>query len=569
MSEMEFAETAVADPYVGAVAQGKYRFVRKLGEGGMGAVYEGENLAIKRKVAIKCLHPQLARNASVVYRFRNEALAATQIGNEHIVDVLDMGQMPDGAFFLVLEFLEGTDLSGVLEVEGILDARRAIAIVRQVLAALEAAHRAGIVHRDIKPENVFLVRRGGRADFVKLLDFGIAKISNGTEPSMRTATGSQLGTPYYMPPEQAMGQSDLDARADIYATAVMLYRCLSGRFPFEGDSLPLLMYSICHTDAVDLALYRPDLPRELTIAVMGALSKDRERRPGSAALFDAELERVAVAVDARAVATVEPTVVAARSAGEGSTAVAASTATQRTTLGASASAVDIERVLGRDRSKARRSTVVASAIATAVIATAMVLSRGRAESGAARVASERGPAPSAERAPAAPVVRAEARAPGLAAVGANDRRVQVQITASPASAAIVLDGRSLNNPYDGELIARGSARLEIRAPGFRTELRTIDLSESQRIRVTLERGAGTLVVQREARRPQVAPVAPSEGTRPSTNAALSSSSSSSSSSSASVSPAAAARPVTATQGSATTIPTASATPAGLRDPGEL
>ena len=164
------------DPLEGSVVQDRYRIVRRLGEGGMGRVYEGEHLLVKRRVAIKCLHAHYASRPDVLGRFLREAQAASAIGNEHIVDVLDLGKMPDGSPFMAMEFLAGRDLRQTLDELGTLPVGRAARIVRQVCDAVAAAHEKAIVHRDLKPENVFLIQRGDNPDFVKVLDFGIAKI---------------------------------------------------------------------------------------------------------------------------------------------------------------------------------------------------------------------------------------------------------------------------------------------------------------------------------------------------------------------------------------------------------
>jgi serine/threonine protein kinase len=511
MSDEEFTESQAPDPYVGTTVQGRYRFVRKLGEGGMGAVYEGENIAIKRKVAIKCLHAHLARNASVIYRFRNEALAATQIGHEHIVDVLDMGQLPDGAYFLVLEYLDGTDLAKLLDERGVLPLGRACRITAQVLDALGAAHSAGIVHRDIKPENVFLVKRSSGEDFVKLLDFGIAKVA-GDEPSMRTATGTQLGTPYFMPPEQALGQKDLDARADLYATAVMLYHALSGRFPFEGTSLPMLMYNICHTEAQSLLSLRPELPAALSLAVMQALSKDREQRPRTAAEFRAKLEpylssdlmptaSYLAQLEGSANDAATPTPVNTTSPNAPSK--TAPTTGRSTTL--SASAVPVAPAAVTSKSKATAIVGVVAMTTLAIVGGAAMLMRGSSR------ASE---APTTARAAVATTTQPDsATAPATPAAPAA-HRVRVEIDTVPPGATLVLDGRPLNNPYDGDLaVSDEPHRLEISAPGFLTEQREVSLIEPQRIHVRLERGTGRVVVASDGRRTRdnaaaVTPVAP-------------------------------------------------------------
>ncbi|MCA9602619.1 MAG: serine/threonine protein kinase, partial [Myxococcales bacterium] len=201
------APPSPADDKVGLVLGGKYRILRKLGAGGMGSVYEAEHELIGKRVAIKTLNAEFVKEPSVVERFRREARAATAAGNEHIIDVTDLGELPDGSPFLVMEFLEGQDFSGVLESEGALPAGRVARIVRQVCDALGAAHAQGIVHRDLKPENIFLVQRKGDRDFVKVLDFGISKMreaGEGVNKSL-TQTGTALGTPHYMSPEQAQG----------------------------------------------------------------------------------------------------------------------------------------------------------------------------------------------------------------------------------------------------------------------------------------------------------------------------------------------------------------------------
>lgn len=229
----------------GDLVDGKYRIVRLLGEGGMGAVYEGENTRIHRRVAIKVLHAGVAASADAVARFEREAQAAGRIGSEHIVEVLDLGQLPDGDRYMVMEFLDGQPLSARIRQLGRLSAEQLYPIALQMLEGLQAAHQAGIIHRDLKPDNVYLVSsRKGQADFVKLLDFGISKFSKvGGEFSM-TRTGAVMGTPYYMAPEQAKGGKDIDIRVDIYAAGVILYEAVSGQVPFNADTFNELLFKI-------------------------------------------------------------------------------------------------------------------------------------------------------------------------------------------------------------------------------------------------------------------------------------------------------------------------------------
>src|SRR5262245_13775390 len=188
---------------IGATYADKYRIVRQLGEGAMGAVYEGENVRIRRRVAIKVLHAHIAEKGDALRRFEREAQAAGRIGSEHIVEVLDMGELPDGSRFMVMEFLEGSTLDQRIRSRRRLTPEEASPIVCQLLAGLSAAHAAEIIHRDLKPANIFLANRGG--DFVKILDFGVSKFNVLSDEMSMTSTGAVLGTPFYMSPEQAKG----------------------------------------------------------------------------------------------------------------------------------------------------------------------------------------------------------------------------------------------------------------------------------------------------------------------------------------------------------------------------
>ncbi len=272
------------DPLIGAVLGGRYLVERKLGEGGMGAVYVGQHQTIGKQVAIKCLNPLMAANKAIVERFKREARAATAAGNEHIIDVTDMGELPDGSPYIVMELLDGRELAELIAQEGPLPIGRAVRILLQICDALIAAHAKGIVHRDLKPENVFLVRRKRDADFVKVLDFGIARFN---EPAAigggknLTATGMTIGTPHYMAPEQAQGLEGLDHRADIYALGVILYEMLTGDTPFDAETFALLVVKIVTTDPPLIRDRRPDVPVGLETLIMRCLSKDKNLRPQS------------------------------------------------------------------------------------------------------------------------------------------------------------------------------------------------------------------------------------------------------------------------------------------------
>jgi eukaryotic-like serine/threonine-protein kinase len=265
------------DPLLGKTIQDRYRIEKKLGQGGMGAVYLAEHVLIHKRVAIKCLHAGLASNPEVVRRFHNEALAATAIGHPNIVDVTDMGYFPDGSVFMVLEFLEGRDWQDDLEASGPQDPMKVAHIGIQVAEALAAAGEKGIVHRDLKPENVFLIERQGDPNFVKVLDFGISKFKDGLTGG--TQTGQLMGTPYYMAPEQIRGAREITHHADLYSTGVMFYRALAGALPFEAQSLPELVLKIATESPVSVGVRRPDLPPRLVQLVDRMLLKDPRERP--------------------------------------------------------------------------------------------------------------------------------------------------------------------------------------------------------------------------------------------------------------------------------------------------
>jgi serine/threonine-protein kinase len=269
----------------GDLIDGKYRIVRLIGEGGMGAVYEGENTRIHRRVAIKVLHAGVAEQGEAVARFEREAQAAGRIGSEHIVEVLDLGTLQGGDRYLVMEYLDGEGLGSRIKARGRLSAQELAPVAFQLMEGLASAHGAGIIHRDLKPDNVFLMRsRGGKQDFVKLLDFGISKFSalSGDSGFSMTRTGAVMGTPYYMAPEQAKGSRDLDHRVDIYATGVILYEALTGQVPFNADTFNELLFKIVLEEPRPLEQVEPSVDRGFAAIVSKAMARDPAHRFQSA-----------------------------------------------------------------------------------------------------------------------------------------------------------------------------------------------------------------------------------------------------------------------------------------------
>jgi serine/threonine-protein kinase len=259
---------------------GNYVVKKKIGQGGMGAVYLAEHPRIHRQVAIKVLLPEVSKNAEVVQRFFTEARSSSEIHNEHIIDILDFGELPDGTSYIIMEWLDGQSLRETLRRQGKLPIPRALHITRGIAQALGAAHQAGIVHRDLKPDNIFLVRKGEDPDFVKVLDFGIAKLMghhDGNANEIKTQTGALIGTPSYMSPEQCRGQP-VDQRTDIYALGVLMYQMFTGRLPFLAEGLGELL--LAHMTQQPMAPHElaPELPAGIEACILRALEKDQAVR---------------------------------------------------------------------------------------------------------------------------------------------------------------------------------------------------------------------------------------------------------------------------------------------------
>ncbi len=269
---------------VGETIAEKYRVDRVLGVGGMGIVVAAQHLELDMPVAIKLLLPQTAANADAVARFSREARASAKIKNEHVTRALDVGKLDDGTPYLVMEYLEGRDLASLLAELGQLPVEQAVDFVLQASEAIAEAHSLGIVHRDLKPANLFMIQRPDGASWIKVLDFGISKMADTSSAGISmTRTSVMFGSPMYMSPEQIRSSRDVGAQTDIWALGVILYELITGRVPFDGESLPELVEHITSGSPPPFASHRADVPEALEQVIFHCLEREVERRFSSIA----------------------------------------------------------------------------------------------------------------------------------------------------------------------------------------------------------------------------------------------------------------------------------------------
>lgn len=279
----------VADWLLGETVDRRYRVEALIGEGGMGLVYRVTHTRLNKPLAMKVLRRENTRDAEVLARFRREAESASSIGNRHIIDISDFGELTDGSTYFIMEFLEGLDLIDAIDNVDRIPEDRALHIAIQVCRALGAAHDAGITHRDLKPENVFLIRRDEVEDFVKVLDFGIAKVGNG--PNRLTRAGEVLGTPHYMSPEQCEGEG-VDHRTDIYALGVLLYEMVTGHVPHDADTMMGILTKHMYEEPIPPSVRVPHVSEELEVLIMRCLEKQPGRRYQTMHEVSSDLELV-------------------------------------------------------------------------------------------------------------------------------------------------------------------------------------------------------------------------------------------------------------------------------------
>jgi serine/threonine-protein kinase len=285
------------DPFVNHVLAGRYQITRVVADGGMGRVYEATQLGDSKRVAVKILHQDIAQDGVNIERFRREAETSHALEHANVVEVYDFANekpapgREEGAWYLVMEYLDGSELRAVLEKSKTLPIERVIRIIAQSALALDAAHAKGFVHRDLKPDNLFLVN-SPTGDRVKLLDFGSVKFTRGQDRGQKlTVMGTTIGSPFYMSPEQARGASDLDHRADVWALGAMLYEMCVGQVPFTATNGPQILFKILGEEPLPPSFANDTAPPELDNVITKALCKDRDKRHQSCGELATDLGR--------------------------------------------------------------------------------------------------------------------------------------------------------------------------------------------------------------------------------------------------------------------------------------
>jgi len=270
-----------------------FRLLEQVGRGAMGTIFKAEQLSLGKTVVIKLLHKHLASSTSQTKRFEQEARAASMVSHPNVIQIIDFGRANDGSMYIAMEYVPGVDLAELLFNSFPLDHRRVVRVVEQICYGLDEAHACGVLHRDLKPENIMVSDRRNMADFVKVLDFGIAKLQDEVTgiDAYKTAAGVVCGTPEYMSPEQARGE-ELDARTDLYALGILLFQLTTYQLPFDGDTALAVVSKQLSDPPPNPRDIVADIPVGLSTLMLGMMAKDREHRPQSAMDVAAELKRI-------------------------------------------------------------------------------------------------------------------------------------------------------------------------------------------------------------------------------------------------------------------------------------
>lgn len=419
------------DPYIGTTFDHRYKIERLLGEGGMGFVYLARHKVIDKKVAVKVLRADMARDREILERFLQEARAASSIGNPHIIDISDFGDLPDGSTYFVMEFLDGKSLIQLYETEKSkrLPADLVVRIAIQMANGLAAAHERGIIHRDLKPENIFIIQRGADKEFIKILDFGIAKVATSGDNKL-TRAGAVFGTPHYMSPEQAAG-APLDHRTDVYSLGVMLYEMVSGQLPFVADNFMGILSQHMYQPATPLSKLGldPACPEELEAIIFKCLSKTPEERYPDMESLAADLTRF--------------------KAGQMTEAAAELVRSNEASAAQDAAAQKAK------RTPWVRFVAVGAVVMGATLGTLLILLGN--------------PPPTPDPAAAA----SQVAPPPVAS------KLVVLVDAEPRTATSMLEGKPITFPTNLEIEAGKPVTLEVKATGFASQMATIDGTEKK------------------------------------------------------------------------------------------
>jgi serine/threonine protein kinase len=468
----ELPESAPSmDALIGTVVDGRYRIDVRIGEGGMGVVYKAIHTSLNKTIALKVLRGEMAKDAEVVQRFIQEAQSASSIGHENIIDISDFGRLPDGTVYFVMEYLNGHPLNDLIKRGGSIPVADAVQILRQIAGALGAAHQRGIVHRDLKPDNIYLVQRGELRNFVKVLDFGIAKV--GGASNKLTRTGMVFGTPHYMSPEQAAGQS-VDARTDIYALGVIMYEMFTGRVPFDADTFMAVLTK--HMFEKPEPMTSPHAERHLGALeqiTMRALEKKPENRYQTMHELVEDLDRVIGGGRPRALTPATP-----------------SPALADALEPRSKSEMNLEQQISSGASSGKAKLWWAAGGACAVLALLLVfVVRYAGESSAAAPAAPSAPPPVSAvpvPAPAPPVLPMPPSSPSPA--GAQPDQAAVTVQSVPSGATLVLDGAIVGTtPAMFPRPKSGARTLELRLDGYQRETLLINGDTQSVLKVALRR----------------------------------------------------------------------------------
>jgi serine/threonine-protein kinase len=462
------------DTYLNTVIGGRYVVDELIGEGGMGRVYRCHHRVIGKRVAVKILHAELARDKEAVGRFVREARAASSIGNAHIIDISDFGETEDGSTYFVMEYLDGTPLSDMIEDRGVLPAELVCDIALQLCDGLAGAHSKDIVHRDLKPDNVTLVTQGDRKNFCKILDFGIAKVSTGQSATTKlTMAGAVFGTPHYMSPEQAAGTT-VDHRTDIYSLGVMMYEMVSGEMPFNADNFMGILTQHMYKAPVPIRalVNAPDCPPGFEALILKCLSKKPDARYQTMDELAADIRKFLA--DGMPVAVAE---MMARSGGHHIPADYFQTS--------GPAIVPATPEPRRERSSGPRVAAFVGALAAvAIVAVVLVLyyntTSAKPPPSPTPVAA---PQPAETPSPAPPEPSAPTPAPSPSATADG---VKVLLHSVPAKATAVVDGQQVSLPKHFVVPPGETVDVEVRAPGYKSQMVTLD-GRSEMVEVELEK----------------------------------------------------------------------------------